>query len=195
MNAPRLRTTPLVLVVALAAIAACGKVKDPTPKGATLFEWDRSTARAYDSAAADGKGGPHTLAAAKILEGPEKHGYRVTVSDSDGKSFSFDVDIDAAKVSYPESGEDTTRWAALHATAKVADNAAYHLTGSCDDKVATLLGAPKEVTNTVLECRVVGKRPNSMGTADAITYGAMLQIEGSGKILDSNDPAVKVVAR
>jgi hypothetical protein len=190
MNGPR----TLLLLFALGALA-CGKVKDPTPKGATLFEWDRATARLYDESAKDQMGGAHPLAAAKILEGPEKHGYRVTVSDSDGKSYAFDVDIDAAKVSYPESGEDTTRWATVHATAKVVDNAAYHLTGSCDDKVATVLGAPKEVTNTVLECRVVGKRPNSVGTADAITYGAMLQIEGSGKILDSNDPAVKVVAR
>jgi hypothetical protein len=191
----------LVSVVSLGAIAggvvACGKVKDPTPKGATLFEWDRSRARQYDTNAPDKPGPPHPLASATILEGPQAHAYRVTVTDPEGKFFSADVDIDAAKVSYresPASSEDT-RWATTKTAAKVAENGAFHVTGACDDVIATLLGAPNEVTNTVVTCRLTGKRPNSMGDTDAITIDALLQIEGSGKILESNDPMVKVQAR
>jgi hypothetical protein len=184
----------LALALALGGVA-CGKVKDPTPKGATLFEWDRSRAKSYDPNDTTKPGPTHPLASAKILQGPEPHAYRVTVGNDELKSFVVDVDVDTAKVRYAEAGADTTRWATIKASAKVEENTAFHVTGTCDDVIATVLGAPNEVTNTVLECRLTGKRPNAMGDTDAITIGATLQIEGSGKILESNDPMTKVQTR
>src|SRR5262249_35187008 len=66
MNGPRTPTLFFALVaLGTMGTLACGKVKDPTPKGATLFEWDRATARLYDDSAKDQMGGPHPLAAAK----------------------------------------------------------------------------------------------------------------------------------
>lgn len=176
-------------------LAACGNVKDPTPKGATLFDWDRSKARLSDSSDATKPGPPHPIATGKIVQGPEKHAYRVTATDSDGKSFAFDVDLEDAKVQTTEDGKDVARWTITKATAKVAENASFHLTGYCDDRIAYVLAAPGEVTNTVTECHVTGKRPNSMGTADAITLGAYLQIEGNGEMMKTSDPALKVETR
>jgi hypothetical protein len=168
------------------ALVACGKVKDPTPKGTAIIQWDRSTAKGYDPK--DQEGGPkHPLADAKILEGPKTRSYTLTFKGIEGKSYSVDLDVEAAKVSWPESGKDETRWATTKVTAKVASNDAFHVHGKCDDHVGYVLASPGEVTNTIVDCDIGSKRPNSMGTADAISEGALIQIEGTGKILPVGD--------
>jgi hypothetical protein len=179
-------------------LAACGKVKDPTPKGTVLIEWDRSSAKAYNSKSPDNPT-KHPLADAKILEGPKTRSFTVTVNDGDGKSFACDVSIDAAKVSYPEDGKDTARWATTKIVAKVRDNDAFHLRGKCDDTIGTEFGPLNEsggmaqATNTVMDCTLGGSRPNAMGNEDAINPGALLQIHGDGSIEKVADASVQVV--
>jgi hypothetical protein len=168
------------------AVVGCGKVKDPTPKGTVVISWDRSTAKGYD--AKDPTGGPkHPLAGAKILEGPKTRSYTVTVKGVEGKNFAVDIDIDAAKVSFPEGGKDETRWATTKITAKVAANDAFHVSGKCNDQIGYVMGQIGEVTNTMMDCDISGKRPNSMGNADAITDGVLVQIEGTGEIMPLGD--------
>jgi hypothetical protein len=176
----------LLLAFVAVAFVGCGKVKDPTPKGSVVLAWDRSTAKAYDPN--EHAGGPkHPLADAKILEGPKTRSFTVTVKGTEGKNFAVDLDVDTAKVSWAENGKEETRWATTKITAKVAANDAFHVTGKCDDQVGYVLAAPGDVTNTVVNCDITAKRPNSMGTKDAITDGAMIQFEGTGKILPVAD--------
>ena len=178
------------LPVALLAVAfvACGKVKDPTPKGTVIIEWDRSTAKGYDPK--DQEGGPkHPLVDAKVLEGPKTRSYTLTFKGIEGKNYSVDLDVDAAKVSWTEGGKEATRWATTKVTAKVATNDAFHVHGKCDDHIGYEMGtgAAGEVTNTVINCDIGSKRPNSFGDKDAISEGALIQIEGTGKILPVGD--------
>ncbi len=186
-----------ISLVLFALLAGCGKVTDPTPKGTTLIEWDRSSAKAYNSNSPDNPT-KHPLADAKIIEGPKSRSFTVTVNDGDGKSFACDISIDAAKVSYPEDGKDTTRWATTRIVARVRDNDAFHLRGKCDDIIATEFGPLNEsggmaqATNTVIDCTLGGSRPNSMGTKDAINPGALLQIHGDGSIEKVADATVHV---
>jgi hypothetical protein len=188
-------TSRTIALASVLLVAACGNVKDPTPKGTTLFDWDRSRARQHEPGDATKAGPPHPIASAKIVEGPEKHAYRITATDSDGKSYQVDIDLEDAKVTSTEDGKDVTRWTITKVTGKVAENASFHLTGYCDDRIGYVLASPGEVTNTVTECHLTGKRPNSLGTADAITLGAYLQIEGNGEMMTTNDPALKVEKR
>jgi hypothetical protein len=178
--------TRLSFLLLTLVIAGCGKVKDPTPKGACLISWDRSTAKGYDPQDQDG-GPKHPLVDAKILEGPKTRSYTVTLKGIEGKNFSVDLDVDTAKVSWSESGKEETRWATTKIVARVAENDAFHLKGKCDDHVGYVLAAPGEVTNTIVDCDISAKRPNSFGNKDAISELAMIQFEGTGKILPVAD--------
>ena len=175
----------------LLALTACGQVKDPTPKDTVLISWDRSTSVQYVSGAPADKLPKSALVDAKIVEGPVKHTFTVTVSDLQKKIYVFELETENAKVSYPEDGHDTTRWATVKVTAKLVSNEAFHVKGSCDNTLATTMGEPGAASNTMLDCQVVAKRPNSMGDVDAITSAAFVQIEGSGKI-SSTLPDVKI---
>lgn len=175
-------------------LVACGKVKDPTPKGTVLFDWDRSAAKLHDMNDIAKEGAKHPVADAKIVEGPKAKAYTVNVKDVEGKVYSFDVDVESAKVSYPEKDKEITRWATTKVSAKLQENEAFRITGSCDNRMASVMGAIGEITDTMMDCRVVAKRPNSMGTEDAITHGVWMQIQGNGEIHIA-DPGVELVER
>lgn len=172
-------------------IAACGKVKDPTPKGTKLIEWDRSAARTHDMSDITKEGPKHPIADAKILEGPKTASYTIVVKDGDGEHFTFDLEYDSARVSYSDGGKDIVKWATTRVVASVAENDSFRLVGSCDNRIAMVLAKPGEETNTMMDCRITGKRPNTMGTEDAITLATTIQLEGSGKLL-MNDRNIEI---
>lgn len=177
------------LLVGLLALSSCGKVKDPTPKGTVIIDWNHGSAVAFVPGDLQAKGPRHPLADAKVIGEPVKRAYTITVTDPEKKAYVVELTVESAKVSYPIEGKDEERWATLEAHAEVSANDAFHISGYCDDRVATVLGAPGQITNTMLECHVVAKRPNSMGTVDAITMGAFLQVEGTGKLIPIGDEA------
>lgn len=175
----------------LVSVSACGKVKDPTPKGTKLIEWDRSSAKLHDTADVTKEGPKHPVADAKILEGPNTARYTLVVKDVEDKRYTVDLEYDSAKVTYTEGGKEITKWATTRVAATIAENDAFRIVGKCDNRVAMVLDIPGKETNTMMDCQIIGKRPNSMGSEDAITLGTYIQLEGSGKLL-MNDPNVEV---
>lgn len=172
----------LAIVVCSGLVAACGKVDHPTPKGTKLTTWSRTSAVLIDTSAPEMRGKTHPLTTATIIGEPQKRTFSVRVADPEKKGFAFDIVIESAKVSWKEGSAERERWATLGTEITLTANEAFDIHAKCDDKIAYVLGAPGEVSNTVIDCSVTGKRPNSMGTKDAITLSAPMQIEGSGKL-------------
>jgi hypothetical protein len=168
-----------------------GKVDNPTPKGAVLIDWNRASARLHDLADPSKEGPAHPLAGAKVVEGPKTRSFAVTIRDAEQKALKFNVKLEVAKVSWADEGKESERWAPLGIKAELTENEAFDVKGSCDNRVASVLGAPGQVTNAMMSCQIVGKRPNTMGDKDAITLASMFQVEGSGKLL-VNDPKATV---
>lgn len=181
----------LMTMSLFALVAACGKVDNPTAAGEKLASWSRSTAVLHDMNAPDLRGKAHPLATATVLGEPTKRTYAVTVTDPEKKIYAFEVVIESAKVTWKDGDKTTELWGTLGTEITLTSNEAFAITGQCDDKIAYVLGAPGEVTNTVVTCTVKAKRPNSMGSADAINMSTMMQIEGSGK-LDAAGPGITV---
>lgn len=184
----------MIASVLLATLPGCGKVDNPTAKGTVLVEWDRSSARLHDGNDPTKAGPAHPVATAKIVEGPKTLTYGVELADAEDKKFSFDVVVGAAKVSEEREGKVHERWATTSFKATLTSNEAFRIEGKCDDRIASAMGAIGEVTNTMMSCRVVAKRPNMMGNEDAITSAVSMQIEGSGKLLVA-DRSAKVVEK
>jgi hypothetical protein len=172
----------LVTLLLFGLVAACGKVDNPTPPSTKLTTWTRASAVLTDTSAADFRGKTHPLASATVIGEPQKRTYTVRLTDPENDGYAFDVVIESAKVSWKDGDDVHERWGTLSAEITLTANEAFAITGKCDDKVTSVLGAPGEVTNTVLSCDVTGKRPNRMGTKDAITIIGSMQIEGNGKL-------------
>jgi hypothetical protein len=177
-----MRVVVCAVSIAAAGLAACDKVKEPTPPGAVLFEWDRASAARAVMGKHPHQYPPHPLGTATLLEGPITSRFRIVSQPLLGQAVTFDVEIASANVSFEEEGVHTARWSPVHVKAILVSNDAYAVVGRCDDAVGIAKVAPGKVGDVSIDCRVVARRPNQLGEEDGLTATASMQIEGNARL-------------